>query len=187
VGTVSVATFVISTIGVVGALVGLVYAGRQLNASQLSSKGSFLLELDQAFARHSDVHVRLRPTGSWAGLGNDSSKHHLATLLTSEEWAEVEAYMGLFERIEMLVDAGIIDVPLVNRLYGYRVSNIVGNTAIRQVKLIKLSDGWQDFLSLCARLEDDGREFNFPELKGLILSRTAPRRFERLHAALHFR
>ncbi|MBK3574080.1 hypothetical protein JHN63_09650 [Streptomyces sp. MBT65] len=115
------------------------------------------MNLDEAFLRHLDVYSRLRPgddsqsPGDWAerGQGPDSAS----------EWMAVEQYMGLFERIEVLIEGGVLDTHLTNRLYGYRVRNIVANERIRTKLLIEGAAGWQDFLSLVHRLKKDGRVF----------------------------
>ena len=38
---------------------------------------------------------------------------------TAEEWANVEAYMGLFERINVMINAGLIRFETFQPLYGY--------------------------------------------------------------------
>ena len=53
--------------------------------------------------------------------------------------------MGLFERVKVLVDDKIIDIDTVDRLYGYRVDNIVNNETIRQAKLEREKDSYLDF------------------------------------------
>jgi hypothetical protein len=145
-----VVQLVVSIVGVVGALIGLWYAGRQLHNSRLSSRGSFLLELDSALNRHAETHSRLRPGGDWAGTGRGPE--------SADEWIAVEDYMGLFERMEVLIEGGVLDASLVNRLYGYRIHNIVANPRIRRVKLIDGAEGWKDFHSLLRRLEQEGRK-----------------------------
>ena len=62
-------------------------------------------------------------------------------------------YMGLFERIYIFVEKGIIDdIDIINRLYGYRVRNIVANNIIRKEKLVKEADSWTDFIELAKLL-----------------------------------
>jgi hypothetical protein len=113
---------VTSSLGIVGTIIGLWYAGSQLRASRLSARGTFLLNLDEAFLRHLDVYSRL-------------------------------------ERIEVLIEGGVLNTHLTNRLYGYRVRNIVANERIRTKLLVEGAAGWQDFLSLVSRLKQDGRVF----------------------------
>ena len=146
------AQLAVAVVGVAGVLIGLWYAGVQLRDSRMSARGTFLLELDTAFVRHDATHRRLRG-GDWAKPRSGPKNR--------EEWADVEAYMGLFERIEVLIDGGVLDASLVNRLCGYRVKNIVDNEKIRREKLIRRADGWSDFRSLMVRLEWEGRRFEW--------------------------
>jgi hypothetical protein len=107
--------------------------------------GQFLLELDDKFSQHREAHIALRPGGKWAS--------GTASPTTAEDWAQIETYMGLFERINILIEKNILDTGTIDRLYGYRVNNIVSNPKIRQAKLIDNADYWTDFLSLCSRLD----------------------------------
>ncbi len=147
----------VTILGVLGGLFGLWYAGGQLRAAHQSARGTFLLELDEAFTRHTDVYIRLRPgdvsqsPGDWIGPGRGPEN--------SSDWMAVEQYMGLFERIEVLIEGGVLDAQITNRLHGYRVRNIVANDRIRKTLLVDGAAGWQDFLSLIERLQGEGRVF----------------------------
>lgn len=110
------------------------------------SRGDFLLRLDEAFRYYQPVHSKLRPKGEWHdGLGGPQSR---------EEWIAVEGYMGLFERVQILVEQKVIDIATVERLYGYRISNIVANTVIRDAKLTgDVRNDWSDFVKLQEAVE----------------------------------
>ncbi|MCW5849379.1 MAG: hypothetical protein KIT87_04825 [Anaerolineae bacterium] len=136
----AVCSAAVTCLGLPLALVGLFYTVRQLQAAQRTAKGDFLLRLDEAFQRHQEVHRRLRPGGDWADSGQGPE--------SVEEWIAVEQYMGLFERIKTMIDDGIVDLATIDRLYGYRVLNIVANDQIRQAKLEYAAEDWSDFLSL---------------------------------------
>ncbi|MCC6458009.1 MAG: hypothetical protein IT328_23845 [Caldilineaceae bacterium] len=125
--------------------IGLFYAGWQLRLSQKIARGEFLLHLDELFQQHQGIHVRLRPGGDYY-TGECKPT-------TAEDWVAIEQYMGLFERIKMLVDDRIIDLDTIHRIYGYRVSNIVGNDTIRQVKLEQEKQSWRGFIELWQDLE----------------------------------
>ncbi len=136
---------VATAIGVAVAAGSVLYAARQLRTSKRVSAGDFLLRLDDQMAKHSDVHMKLRPGGMWADRKTGPK--------TTEDWTAVEGYMGLFERIRVLVEAGVLDLNAVNRFYGYRISNIVANPVIRTEKLEKRANDWQDFIWLERALE----------------------------------
>src|SRR5688572_26269223 len=68
---------------VVGTLVGassLVVAALNLAATRRSNQARFWLDLRNHFARHDEVHMKLRPGGSWSEKG--------AGPQTQEEWAK---------------------------------------------------------------------------------------------------
>ena len=78
-----------------------------------------------------------------------------AELRCNEAWADVDGYMGLFEMVKVLVDGKVIDLVTVNRLYGYRITNIVRNEKIRQQKLDNPAtrSDWHDFIELAKALK----------------------------------
>ena len=49
-----------------------------------------------------------------------------------DEWARAETYLGLFERINRLIETGNLSAEYVARFYGYRINNIWANDIIRQ-------------------------------------------------------
>jgi hypothetical protein len=135
-----------TVIGLVMTGIGLLYAGIQLRASKKIARGEFLLRLDEMFQQHREVHTHLRPGGIWAGTGKGPA--------SVENWVAVEKYMGLFERIKVLIDDGIVDLATIERLYGYRIFNIVANDVIRQAKIEgEAKEYWQDFIELYQTLE----------------------------------
>ena len=119
---------------------GLLYTGEQIRRAKNITQADFLLKLDDHFHYHLSIHSKLRPKGEWSIPGTGPK--------STDEWIAVEKYMGLFERISVLVDSGIISKQIIDRLYGYRISNIVHNDIIYQTKLVQEKDGWSDFIKL---------------------------------------
>jgi hypothetical protein len=143
-GSVATAVGSIATgLGVIAAAIGLRYTAR-------IAKGDFFLHLDEMFRHHESTHRRLLPDrGEWGkpSKGPDMSDN--------DAWRDVEAYMGLFERIKFLIDAGIMDKKTVDRFYGYRLANIIRNDVIRETKLEHpgTKKGWKDFIELAQLLD----------------------------------
>lgn len=135
---------ILSGLGLLGTAYGLHQASKQIEQSRRVALGEFLLNLDTQFRQHQTVHTALRPGGKWAS-GNSGPTN-------GEEWSKVEAYMGLFERINILVEKEILDAETVKRLYSYRVANIVANPIIRKAKLVDNARYWTDFSNLCQKL-----------------------------------
>jgi len=134
--------------GLIGLLltgIGLIYTGRQIQESRKVARGEFLLHLDELFQQHNDVHLLLRPGGDYA---EERRKPESA-----QDWAAIERYMGLFERVKALVDDKIIDLDTVSRFYGYRVFNIAANETIQKYKREQRAESWRDFNDLLQALD----------------------------------
>jgi len=100
------------------------------------------------FRYHEKVHRLLRPGGDWSKPGSGPGDDN------SEEWADVDSYLGLFERIKILVDDKVVNLKTIYDFYGYRLFNIVANEKIRREKLEKDEKvRWQNFTKLWKALE----------------------------------
>jgi hypothetical protein len=136
--TITTITLFFSAAGLILTGIGLIFAGKQIRASQRVAAGDFLLKFDEMlFEQHNEVHQLLRPGGAWSGnRGGPTS---------AEEWIKVERYMGMFERIKVLVDYKLLDIDTVNHFYGYRIRNIIANETIVKAKGIASPEEWQRF------------------------------------------
>src|SRR5215216_7423114 len=94
----------------------LIYISRQVNVTRQQTKGQFLLALDDQFARTDSLTIR---------MVNESN-----FVPTSAEWPDILRMMSVFERINVMVDDNILDVALVDRLYGFRLMNVIANNVI---------------------------------------------------------
>jgi hypothetical protein len=136
--------------GIFLTLASLNNARKQLEAQRKTTMGDFLLRLDARFDKHYEVHLALRPGGKWSSPTFGPSN--------AAEWAPVEAYMGLFERVKVLIDNGVLDLGTFVRLYGYKLHNILANRIIVESKLERERESWSDFLALSAAVEEYGQE-----------------------------
>jgi hypothetical protein len=129
-------------------------AKEQLKQARIISAHDFLLRLDEALQRHTKVHLLLQPGFEW-GSNKDGPA-------SAEEWFLVTSYMGLFERVNVLVESGIFELPTVDKLYGYRVYNIVANDAIRKAKLenSNFAPYWAEFIKLWLKLKSLHNDWN---------------------------
>lgn len=118
---------------------------RTLKSAEQTAYADLLLRLDDRARIFDAVHHKLRPRGAWAvGSGPE----------TVAEWAEVDAYMGLFERINFLVAKGLIKIDYVDEFYGYRYDNIKAHPRIRAAKLEGPErPSWRNFVTLGERLK----------------------------------
>ncbi|MEP6985638.1 MAG: hypothetical protein ABI970_08570 [Chloroflexota bacterium] len=110
------------------------YISRQVNVARLQAKGQFLLALDSQFEKYADLTIRLLTEQHFDPQGKD--------------WPEIFGLMSVFERINIMVDDKILDIGLVDRLYGFRLIGILANEGIYQ-RLLATGAEWQDFIDLC--------------------------------------
>lgn len=156
-------SYIAAIVGAFVALVGFPLLGWQLfiarsqrrDAIRLSTS-QVLLAADAVIAMHAEVAAKLRG-GDWAG---EKGKEHPAN---QAEFALVEPYLGVFERIFIAYQAGQVDAETLDQLYGYRLSNIWANQRIVDDKLQNnsLKKLWRRFIALTYVLEAHRRK-RFP-------------------------
>jgi len=129
-------------IGAVIAVGALVYTAQQVHFNTKVNRASFWLELRKMFAEHREVHLKLRNL-EWS-----------AAAPTDDDWAKLEAYMGLFEHCELMLKEGLIDATTFTAIYAYRLENILDDNLIVREKLIDRRLGWTQFIQLLNRMGD---------------------------------
>ena len=127
--------------GAVAGVAALAYTGWQIRQNTLAHRAEFWLTLRQMFSEHRDVHFMLR-TYEWT---NED--------ITHPDWARLEAYMGLLEHCEIMLEDELLDWQTFNDVYGYRIKLILSNSLIVRDTLIRRRRGWVRFLDLVRRME----------------------------------
>jgi hypothetical protein len=122
----------------------LAYTAYSVAIGRKTARAQFWLDVRERFAKHDPVHRKLRPGGEWAQRGSGPN--------SPEDWADLEAYLGLFEHCEVMLSERLIDLSTFKAIYEYRIRNILANQIIVQEKLVKLAAGWLRFISLVRRL-----------------------------------
>ena len=117
----------------------LIYISRQVSVTRQTTKGQFLLALDERLQRSNPILMRLLNEPNFTPAGT--------------EWGDVWTMMTIFERINVMVDDRILDVGLVDRLYGFMLMTILANDAIYH-RLKSSGAEWQDFIDLCHLIAD---------------------------------
>ncbi len=112
----------------------LLYISRQVSVTRQQTKGQFLLALDEQFEKSNGIMIRLVNEEGFRPVGN--------------EWPEVWRLMSVFERINIMVDDQILDIGIVDRLYGFRLVSLIANDDVYQ-RLASSGVEWQDFIDLC--------------------------------------
>jgi hypothetical protein len=157
--------------GVAVAAGGFFYAGRQLRLAQRAARGSFLLNIQEALRHHDPVHRRLD-----ADDGPDWNPGERSNELPLE-WADVEAYMGVFERVQLLVQQRSLDLDTVDQLYSFRLINLTRNRHIHRAKLEEKGMFWGQLITLWRNLEQCPvwqRNVEYLQAKGLTVPPPAP-------------
>ena len=133
-------------LGVIIALITLLYMAYQIKLTRDIACGQFWLELEKMFKEHDEVHIKLRPGGDWCFTNKGPS--------TNIDWVQVEDYLGLFEHCKIMLDKGLIDWTTFKKIFGYRINNIMCNQKIVDRKL-KSQEGeeWTDFIELANKLK----------------------------------
>jgi hypothetical protein len=132
-------------VGVTIAAASLLYTAFNARLTLKTTRARFWLDLRDRFHRFDALHVKLSTNGEWNGSkGGPQSR---------EEWIPVEAYMGLFEHCELMLEDGLLDAKTFRKIYRYRVSLILNNPTIVRAKLIDHAADWDDFLKLARRFE----------------------------------
>jgi len=141
--TMSEAKDLATLVGVLIGAISLAFGAFSLVLTTKTNRAKFWLELRGAFAKHDDVHRKLRPGGEWSESRGPSN---------TDEYHQTEAYMGLFEHCEIMLSQDLIDEPTFREIYRYRLVNLVDNQWVRDEKLRLRPDGWKNFIALLKRM-----------------------------------
>jgi hypothetical protein len=135
----------VSLLGILLSLTAIVFTALTILRNTKVHRAQFWLDLRARFSAFDDVHQKLRPGGAWSGDGSGP--------VETEEWIRLEAYMGLFEHCNIMLNDGLIDEKTFEKIYAYRLRNIVKNRTIVDAKL-KNEDRrkyWEEFAALLDR------------------------------------
>ncbi len=116
----------------------------QMHTNKKIARSTMWITIREMISKHDDVHMKLRK-GEWTAYVNGKE--------SNEEWAKMEAYMGLFEHCYRLLEDDILDYETFKKIYGYRISNILKNSEIKTEKLENRGESWQEFISLCRKID----------------------------------
>jgi hypothetical protein len=72
---------------------------------------------------------------------------------------DISGYMGVFERLDELLETGLISDKVAHAFYGSRLRKLLKTIRARKI-LAQRPEGWTSFISLSLRLDDYGRRKN---------------------------
>ena len=115
----------------------------EFKEAQRIHRFDFLFHLDEAISTPHNIDI-----------ANRVIKHESYGSITSiEEWNDLRRYMGIFERIQFLIDVEMVDIDHVSDIYFSKMERIVNHNEIYN-RILKDSNGWQRFHKLwCALVE----------------------------------
>ena len=128
-----------------------------LKEARNNSYADILFRLDEAFLHYENVREKLAPGGDWHRKKGDPTFPKGPNYTLSEDLIAISSYMGLFERIQKLIDRRIIYINEVDQWYGDRLINIVINDKIKN-RLEKKEEGWSDFIKLWIALQKQRKQ-----------------------------
>lgn len=105
----------VAAVGVVVAAIQLRGQRRAAEAQLRTTKAEFLLALDDTFRAHRRTHRKFRPPSDTERLPQDDPEGAVGIWWgprargpeTDGDWVDVEAYMGLFERVNVMINGGL--------------------------------------------------------------------------------
>lgn len=138
----------IQVLSALATLAGAVFIWIQIRAAQKTARGEFLLHLDERLDQFREVDECIFDT-KW--IPEVSRKYGEFT--ARPNLYDLNRYMGVFERIQTLIEAKIVDFKIFEQLYGRRLRTLVMNDYVHQ-KLINKAFSWQPFIKLCKALAE---------------------------------
>lgn len=139
--------------------ISLIYVSRQVNATRLQAKGEFIQALDRQFRDYNRI-----------GIDIIRNRQHFAP--KSDDWREIIGYMGVFERMNIMVEDKILDIALVDRLYGSRPILLLSSDEVYQM-VSESGAEWRDFIHLCRRIADHRRQVHVADYDQPFIERAS--------------
>lgn len=127
--------------GVVSLLISYFIASREIAANRKIAQAQLLLQVDEMMQQYQAVNIALR-LGTWEEIE-----------IPDDMWPLIDGYLGLFERLNVLIDTKLVERDIAERFYQYRLANIVQNEQILEKVTDAEKDSWRDFRDVCSKLD----------------------------------
>lgn len=106
-------------------IVGILFIAWQVSDTRRFTKSQLLNDLEKESGEYRHVYMLI--TGTWKALQEVSPKE--------DQLHDIFECLGFFERIKVLLDNQVIDLPTVDRLFGYRFFLLVNNPHVQKFAL----------------------------------------------------
>jgi hypothetical protein len=177
---------VIATIVLVVVTAGLAcFAVLELKEARTVHALEFLLRIDQMFQASQNIKI----ANDIAANTELHKYQHGETSKTSiEDWNDLRRYMGLFERIEMLLEMRTIEIEHVSDVYYSKLQKIVADKEIYHHILKNRREGWRRleklWLWVVAYRREKGAEIEDPNDFALRVRREETQKEKKCHSSL---
>jgi len=106
-------------------IVGILFIAWQVSDTRRFTKSQLLNDLEKESKEYRHVYMMI--TGPWRGAQEVSPQE--------EQLHDIFDCLGFFERIKVLLDNRVIDMPTVDRLFGYRFFLLVNDPNVQKFAL----------------------------------------------------
>jgi hypothetical protein len=125
----------VTAIGSVAAVVGIVFVWLQVRASRRVAQGEFILRLGELLNGYEPI-ARVLIQKQWKPDDDGVSLN------------EMVRYMEMFDQMKILIDYRMIEPAIFQRLFGYRLYFVVMNDYLYRTQLLENSQWWPDTIAL---------------------------------------
>lgn len=135
----------VGTIGLVASVMIVVY---QLSCENDITMGSFILELNNSFtgnARIQAVYNKLK-------VFEDLDENKQQGWITEDDRANLDEYLVFFETISVLRKKGVIEMDILDDMFGYRFFIAMNNPLVQKIEL--QATGFEHYEALVELYED---------------------------------
>ena len=139
------------------AIVAVVVAVRTAKEQQVAARQQFRAT---AWGMIAQLDAIMREYGAERRWVNEQAKKPAKTQQRHlDRDHDISGYMGAFERLDELLETGLISDIVAHAFYGPRLRELLKTTRARKI-LNQRPEGWTSFISLSLRLDDYGRRKN---------------------------
>ena len=139
-------------VGLLLAIIAVVWGYRQLRAAIASAQSQSVLALDQAFAQFEPLRRALN-----ASVPADPKL---------DDDISLRRYVAVFERLGLLLKTGVVNEGLANQLYGSRLETLLekAEKGVRKIVREREGRGWENFIYLWKRMRTVAPDRKLPDV-----------------------
>jgi hypothetical protein len=105
-------------------LIAIPFVVVQLRSSNRIAKAQLINELERDIALHSTTYTMLTPGGKW---------HDCQAQLSDEDTVAILKYISFFERVNAIIDTGVLDLPTIDLIFAGRFFYLFNNPHVTKL------------------------------------------------------